>query len=62
MGALIALVAILPIVLVAVFLRRGDSPVSGDYNDPANIEERRFDGMNKQGLGWGTRDNYRGGL
>ena len=60
---LIMFLAFAPIVLLAVFLnRRNPKPPSGDYNDPENIEDPRFDQMNKQGLGWGTRDNKRGGL
>ena len=55
--------AFLPVNALALFLNRGDCrPPEGDYNDPLNDEDSRFDHMNKQGLGWGTRDNDRGGL
>jgi hypothetical protein len=51
------------VVAIAIFLNRKDpQPSKGDYNDPANIEDPRFDHMNKQGLGWGTEENNRGGL
>jgi hypothetical protein len=56
-AALLMVLAFLPAVALAFFLNRKDpKPPEGDHNDP------RFDHMNKQGLGWGTRDNDRGGL
>lgn len=61
-GLLVSLVAVVPVVALALALRRRGRPPVGDYNDPLDREDPRFDGMNRQGLGWGTRDNDRGGL
>ena len=63
MAALLMVLAFLPVVAVAVYLNRRDpKPPAGDHNDSLNVDDPRFDNMNKQGLGWGTRDNDQGGL
>jgi len=49
----------LPVLLAVVLNKRQPRPARGE-ND--NADDPRFAGMNKQGLGWGTRDNNRGGL
>jgi hypothetical protein len=62
-GILVAVAAFLPVVGLALFLnRREPKPPKGDYNDALNTDDSRYEQMNRQGLGWGTRDNDRGGL
>ena len=43
---------------LALFLNRRQRRPDWD----GGADDPRYAGMNKQGLGWGTRDNDRGGL
>jgi hypothetical protein len=62
-GVVVAVLAFLPVVGLALFLNRKEPKApKGDYADALNIEDPRYDQMNSQGLGWGTRDNDQGGL
>ena len=56
---LIGLGLAIPVLIALGLNRREPRARKGEYQDN---EDPRFDAMNKQGLGWGTRDNDRGGL
>jgi hypothetical protein len=57
---LIGLAAFTPAAVVVFVLNRRDRrAASGEQGEP---HEKSYGAMNRQGLGWGTRDNDRGGL
>lgn len=63
MPIVVALLAVVPALALALILNlREPKPPPDSDKDALNVEDPRYDGMNKQGLGWGTRDNDRGGL
>ena len=62
-AAALILVPLVPLVLLIILLNRRDpKPPTCADGDHLNVDDPRFDQMNNQGLGWGTRDNDQGGL